>query len=219
MSETPTKTIMQKLIERSQVYAQSHTTAMTLDEGKALPPGTVPKVTVIVSCCDPRCLPEEFFMLEKGFEYSIVRNAGGRTSEALRSIVCIDTLIGLEAVIVVHHTGSFTIQPIQQLPKTIEEAHKECYIDCGLTHLTNASIRASLLSKDPSLELSVSKMDFGEIIEFVSYYPFSGTPALSIPAAVREDVSFLKDSPLIDSSIPIYGCVYDIATGLVSEVL
>lgn len=112
-------------------------------------------------------------------EYSIVRNAGGRTSEALRSIVCIDTLIGLEAVIVVHHTGSFTIQPIQQLPKTIEEAHKECYIDCGLTHLTNASIRASLLSKDPSLELSVSKMDFGEIIEFVSYYPFSGTPALS----------------------------------------
>lgn len=41
----------------------------------------------------------------------------------------------------------------------------------------------------------------------------------SIPAAVREDVSFLKDSPLIDSSIPIYGCVYDIATGLVSEVL
>lgn len=172
---------MQKLIERSQVYAQSHTVAMTLDEGKALPPGTVPKVTVIVSCCDPRCLPEEFFMLEKGFEYSIVRNAGGRTSEALRSIVCMDTLIGLEAVIVVHHT------------------------DCGLTHLTNASIRASLLSKDSSLEHSVSKMDFGEIID--------------IPAAVREDVSFLKDSPLIDSSIPIYGCVYDIATGLVSEVL
>ena len=112
-------------------------------------------------------------------EYSIVRNAGGRTSEALRSIVCMDTLIGLEAVIVVHHTGSFTTQPIQQLPKTIEEANKECYIDCGLTHLTNASIRASLLSKDSSLEHSVSKMDFGEIIEFVSYYPFSGTPALS----------------------------------------
>ncbi|PVH83514.1 hypothetical protein DL98DRAFT_454568 [Cadophora sp. DSE1049] len=87
-------------------------------------------------------------MLEKGFEYSIIRNAGGRTSEALRSIICMDALIGLEAVVVVHHT------------------------DCGLTHLTNISIRASLLSKNPTLEPSVSNMEFGEIASFVLLSPF-----------------------------------------------
>ncbi|KAH9218148.1 carbonic anhydrase [Leptodontidium sp. 2 PMI_412] len=183
MSASPTesKTIMQKLIERSKIYAKSHTPAMTLSEGKALPAGSVPKVNVIISCSDPRCLPEEFFMLEKGFEYSIVRNAGGRAKEALCSIICMDTLVGLASVIVVHHT------------------------DCGLTHLTNVSIRNSLLSKNPSLESSIINMEFGEITD--------------IPSAVLEDVSFLRDSPLIDDSIPIYGCVYDIGTGLVSEVL
>ncbi|KAL5325679.1 hypothetical protein ACEPPN_006808 [Leptodophora sp. 'Broadleaf-Isolate-01'] len=159
MSASPTesKTIMQKLIERSQIYAKSHTPAMTLSEGKALPAGSVPKVNVII------------------------RNAGGRAKEALRSIICMDTLVGLASVIVVHHT------------------------DCGLTHLTNVSIRNSLLSKNPSLESSIINMEFGEITD--------------IPSAVLEDVSFLRDSPLIDDSIPIYGCVYDIGTGLVSEVL
>ncbi|KAH7370340.1 carbonic anhydrase [Rhexocercosporidium sp. MPI-PUGE-AT-0058] len=176
-----TKTIMQKLIERSHIYAQNHAPTMTFSEGKALPEGSMPKVNVIISCCDPRCLPEEFFMLEKGFEYSIVRNAGGRANEALRSIICMDTLLGVQSVIVVHHT------------------------DCGLTHLTDTSIRASLLAKDPSLESSISNMEFGEITD--------------IPAAVLEDVAFLRDSPLIDDSIPIYGCVYDIGSGLVSEVV
>ncbi|KAH7417883.1 hypothetical protein BKA64DRAFT_700436 [Cadophora sp. MPI-SDFR-AT-0126] len=165
MSEAPSKTIMQKLIDRSQVYAQGHTPAMTLEDGKALPQGSVPKVTVI--------------------EYSIVRNAGGRASEALRSIICMDTLIGLEAVIVVHHT------------------------DCGLTHLTNASIRASLLSKNPSLASTsgaqISNMEFGEITE--------------VPSAVREDVALLRESPLIGDEIPVFGCVYDIGTGLVEEII
>jgi hypothetical protein len=40
-------------------------------------------------------------------DYSVIRNAGGRSVEALRSIICMDQLVGVAAVVVVHHTGMF----------------------------------------------------------------------------------------------------------------
>ena len=38
-------------------------------------------------------------------EAAIIRNAGGRASDALRSIATLDAIAGITAVIVVHHTG------------------------------------------------------------------------------------------------------------------
>lgn len=39
-------------------------------------------------------------------ECAIIRNAGGRTSDALRSILALDAVGGTGTVIVIHHTGS-----------------------------------------------------------------------------------------------------------------
>lgn len=38
-------------------------------------------------------------------EAAIIRNAGGRASDALRSIATLDAIAGVAAIIVVHHTG------------------------------------------------------------------------------------------------------------------
>ena len=61
---------------------------------------------VSVSCSDPRVIPEQYFGLNRG-EAAIVRNAGGRASDALRSIATLDAIGGLSTIIVVHHTGKY----------------------------------------------------------------------------------------------------------------
>ncbi len=39
-----------------------------------------------------------------------IRNAGGRAGPALRSIICMDHLVGVGTVVVIHHTGmSFSL--------------------------------------------------------------------------------------------------------------
>lgn len=38
-------------------------------------------------------------------EASEIRNAGGRAGPALRSIICLDHLVGVGTVVVIHHTG------------------------------------------------------------------------------------------------------------------
>ncbi|PNP50695.1 hypothetical protein THARTR1_08713 [Trichoderma harzianum] len=69
------------------------------------------------------------------------RNAGGRASEALRAIICVDHVLGVGAVIVIHHT------------------------DCGLTHLRNDFLHKSLTEKAPNNAAEIAKMDFLEILD------------------------------------------------------
>lgn len=84
-----------------------------------------------VSCSDPRVIPEQYFGLNRGgssdlisrvgdhgvhianlvcglSEAAIIRNAGGRASDALRSIATLDAIAGLSTIIVVHHTGEYS---------------------------------------------------------------------------------------------------------------
>ncbi len=39
-------------------------------------------------------------------ESSVIRTAGGRVKEALKSIIVMDKLIGIGTVVIVHHTGA-----------------------------------------------------------------------------------------------------------------
>jgi len=43
-------------------------------------------------------------------------------------------------------------------------------------------------------------------------------PFQDIEESVREDMKLLKDSPLIPEDVIISGAVYDVDTGLISEV-
>ncbi|KAL5400555.1 hypothetical protein PMIN06_012366 [Paraphaeosphaeria minitans] len=59
----------------------------------------------IISCMDPRADPKDFWGIEAGMPPAMIRNAGGRAADALRSLEVLSALgEGLSAVAVVHHT-------------------------------------------------------------------------------------------------------------------
>jgi carbonic anhydrase len=44
-------------------------------------------------------------------------------------------------------------------------------------------------------------------------------PFADLEQSVRDDVAFLRNSPLIPKDIPISGAIYDVRTGRVHEVV
>jgi carbonic anhydrase len=65
-----------------------------------MPPG---RKFAVVACMDARLDPAKALGLEEG-DAHVIRNAGGRAADAIRSLVISQRLLGTEAVIVVHHT-------------------------------------------------------------------------------------------------------------------
>ncbi|KAK9471837.1 carbonic anhydrase [Dipodascopsis tothii] len=65
-----------------------------------LPPGR--KFTV-VTCMDARLDPAKALGLSEG-DAHVIRNAGGRAADALRSVVISQQLLGTREVLVIHHT-------------------------------------------------------------------------------------------------------------------
>jgi carbonic anhydrase len=130
----------------------------------------------IVTCMDARLLPARFLGLEEG-EAHVIRNAGGRTPEALRSLVISQRLLGTNAVAVIQHT------------------------DCGMLTFKNEDLYAKV------------KEDLGEDASHIDFLPFP-----DLEQNVREDVAFLKSSPLIPEEIEIRGFVYDVHTRRLTPV-
>ena len=63
---------------------------------------------MIVSCADPRVIPEAMFGLGGG-EAVVIRNAGGDVQKALPDILAIDSLLKFSDVMVVRHTGMYVL--------------------------------------------------------------------------------------------------------------
>ena len=42
-------------------------------------------------------------------EHFVIRNAGARAEDALRSLIALDNIIGIGTVVIIQHTGSFVI--------------------------------------------------------------------------------------------------------------
>ncbi|KAK7425148.1 hypothetical protein QQX98_000062 [Neonectria punicea] len=80
----------------NQRYAESFT-------GGLLPSPPSRKV-LVVTCMDARLDPAKALGLELG-DAHVIRNAGGRAVEAMRSILISQQLLGTREIIVLHHTG------------------------------------------------------------------------------------------------------------------
>ena len=65
-----------------------------------MPPG---RRFAVVACMDARLDPAKALGLEEG-DAHVIRNAGGRAADALRSLVISQRLLGTQEVLVVHHT-------------------------------------------------------------------------------------------------------------------
>jgi carbonic anhydrase len=73
----------------------------------------------ILTCMDARIVPSRQLGLEEG-DAHVIRNAGGRAQDALRSLVISQQLLGTREVAVIHHT------------------------DCGMLTFRNEELRAKL---------------------------------------------------------------------------
>ena len=71
----------------------------------------------VVACMDARLDPARVLGLEEG-DAHVVRNAGGRAADAVRSLVISQQLLGTREVVVVHHTDcgmlTFTDEQLRQ---------------------------------------------------------------------------------------------------------
>ena len=84
-----------QLIQANEAYAA------TFDRGDLpLPPA---RRLAIVTCMDARILPSRALGLEEG-DAHVIRNAGGRARDALRSLIISQRLLGTREVALIHHT-------------------------------------------------------------------------------------------------------------------
>ena len=158
----------------------------------ALPPA---RGFAILTCMDARLDPAKYAGLAEG-DAHVIRNAGGRASDdAIRSLVISYKLLGTKEFFVIHHT------------------------DCGMEFFTNEVIRDLLASSLKTASLTPEGFkDVGagpgsRAGQFVDF--------LTIPdqtQAVIDDVERIRRHPLVPSSIPIYGYVYDVTSGKLIEI-
>jgi len=160
--------------------------------GLAMPPV---RGVAILTCMDARLDPAQFAGLDEG-DAHVVRNAGGRASDdAIRSLVISHKLLGTHEWFVVHHT------------------------DCGMAAFTDHQMGALLEGSLNTAELTAAGFanadDDGGAIEgrYVKWLTFNDPEA-----AVVEDVTRIREHPLVNPSIPIHGFIYDVHTGRLHEV-
>lgn len=84
-----------ELVLANEAYARS------FDRGHLpLPPA---RKVAILTCMDARILPSRALGLEEG-DAHVIRNAGGRARDALRSLIISQRLLGTRELAVIHHT-------------------------------------------------------------------------------------------------------------------
>jgi carbonic anhydrase len=90
----------------------------------------------VLTCIDARVDLYALLGLKPG-EANLIRNAGGRAADAIRSLVVATTLLGIKEIAVVHHT------------------------DCGLVAFGNEDIRAKLAEDvGPQAAHAAANFDF-----------------------------------------------------------
>ena len=94
-----------------------------------MPPG---RKVAVVTCMDARLDPARFLGLEEG-DAHVIRNAGGRAADAIRSLVISEQLLGTNTVVVIHHT------------------------DCGMLTFSNDNLRTKVKQ---DLHASADHIDF-----------------------------------------------------------
>jgi carbonic anhydrase len=111
-------TVADQFIEANRDYAAHFDKG-----GLALPPAR--KVAVVV-CMDARIDPARALGLKEG-DAHVIRNAGGRIADALRSLVISQTLLATDEVVIVHHTdcGMLTFSDEQIREKLRKERHAD----------------------------------------------------------------------------------------------
>lgn len=156
-------TVVQEFLQANAAYAAS------FQKGDLpLPPA---RKVAVLTCMDARLDPARILGLEEG-DAHVIRNAGGRAADALRSLVLSEQLLGTTTVVIIHHT------------------------DCGMLTFTDAQIHDKV------------KRELHADADHIAFMPFN-----DLEQSVRDDIAFLRNSPLIPDQIEIVGFIYDVRSG------
>jgi carbonic anhydrase len=180
-------------IKQEVVAANERYAAAFGDKGKlALPPA---RRFAILTCMDARIDPAKLAGLAEG-DAHVIRNAGGRASDdAIRSLVISHKLLGTNEWFVIHHTG------------------------CGMLLFTDDVMRGLLAqslataSFDGKVWTDPKGSDGSHAGDFVNWLAFN-----DLAESVVIDVERIRTHPLVSDAIPIYGFIYDVASGRLIEV-
>jgi carbonic anhydrase len=158
----------------------------------ALPPA---RGFAILTCMDARLDPARYAGLSEG-DAHVIRNAGGRASDdAIRSLVISYKLLGTREWFVIHHTN------------------------CGMEFFTDEVMRGLLASSLETAELGPGGFrDVGTGPGSLEAKYIDWLTITDNAQSVVEDVSRIRAHPLVPGTIPIYGFIYDVATGRLNEV-
>ena len=99
--------------------------------------------------------------LESG-PVAVIRNAGGRAMDAMRSIQVLNAINNLGVIVVVHHTGKTKFL----IPR---EGREGCshLLDCGTTHVKDSEVKEVIKKTGTNIPASdIDAMNFGEINEY-----------------------------------------------------
>jgi carbonic anhydrase len=177
-----------EVIEANKSYAASFGAKGDL----ALPPA---RHFAILTCMDARLDPAKYAGLSEG-DAHVIRNAGGRASDdAIRSLVISYKLLGTNEWFVIHHSN------------------------CGMEFFTDEVIRGLLQSSLETAELGAD--GFHDIGKGPGSNEGNYVDWLTITdnaQSVVDDVTRIRNHPLVPPRIAIYGFIYDVSTGQLVEV-
>ena len=180
--------VLPEVLAANEAYAASFGDKSEL----ALPPA---RQFAILTCMDARLDPAKYAGLSEG-DAHVIRNAGGRASDdAIRSLVISYKLLGTKEWFVIHHSN------------------------CGMEFFTDETIRGLLANSLGTAALGPDGFtDVGSGPGSAEAKYIDWLTIADNAASVVEDVTRIRNHPLVPASIPIYGYIYDVTTGRLVEV-
>jgi carbonic anhydrase len=182
---------MSKILE--EVLTANAAYAAGFDKGDLpMPPG---RHFAILTCMDARLDPAKYAGLAEG-DAHVIRNAGGRASDdAIRSLVISYKLLGTREWFVIHHT------------------------DCGMETFTDEVMRGLLASSLKTATVDASGWhDSGDGPGSAEGRYIDWLTIADNARSVVDDVTRIRNHPLVPGDIPIYGYIYDVKSGELQEV-
>lgn len=183
---------MSKIVDEVVAANKKYASSFGAKKDLALPPA---RGFAILTCMDARLDPAKYAGLSEG-DAHVIRNAGGRASDdAIRSLVISHKLLGTREWFVIHHTN------------------------CGMELFTDEVIGDLLSDNLETAEFdgkawSNPKHGYGASAgRFIRWHTIKDQPS-----SVVDDVTRIREHPLVAKDIPIYGYIYDVYSGSLLEV-
>lgn len=180
--------VLKEVLSANDSYVASFGARGTL----ALPPA---RQFAILTCMDARLDPAKYAGLSEG-DAHVIRNAGGRaTDDAIRSLVISYKLLGTKEWFVIHHSN----------------CGMEFFTNDVMSGLLQSSLETAALGADGFTD--IGKGPGSTEGKYINWHTITDNPK-----SVVEDVSRIRNHPLVPRNIPIYGYIYDVTTGQLVEI-